>query len=192
MKRPSALRITLTIAGLAVCFYIGRCMFWLPAIPSHHADGVFEDISRRLNLFAMPGYCIKMPEFDLGKAHQAEYRLGGLTNLGVRCGVHLAIRDPEYRWWGTRDTGELDGKLRLDLLDSKGEVVVRVTDRLGDYTWTGLGGVMWLYKMNRFPKEGSFFRPEIDEEYRIRLAYEPDPRLAGYKGFAYVRTARGK
>ncbi len=161
-------------------------MFWLPAIPSHHGDGVFQDLSRRAGPFAIPGYCISMPEFDLANRHQAEYRLGGLANIGRTCGVHLAIRDHDDRWWWN-ETRLLNGKVQLDLLNSHGQAVVSVSGRLGDYIWWGFSDLHALYQMDK-----SFFSPDSAEEYRLRFSYEPDPRLAGYKGFVYVRSGGSK
>ena len=160
-------------------------MFWLPAIASHHGDGEFRDLLCRAGPFAIPGYCVSLPEFDLGKTHHAEYRLGGLTNFGQECGVHLAIRDHDDRWWS--DTTYLDGKVNLDLIDSQGHTVVSVAGRLGDYIWWGFSDLHVLYQT-----DNSYFSPDSGEEYRLRFAYEPDPRLAGYKGFVYVRSGGNK
>src|SRR5687768_2531372 len=107
MSRRKALTIAAGTLAILACFGIGRRMFWLPAIASHHGDGDFQDLSRRAGPFLIPGYCIKMPEFDMGNPHQAEYRVGGLTDIGSKCGVHLAIRDHDDRWW-TEDTRHLD------------------------------------------------------------------------------------
>jgi hypothetical protein len=38
----------------------------------------------------------------------------------------------------------------------------------------------------------SFFRPDSHEEYRLCFSYEPDARLAGYKGFVYFRSGGSK
>ena len=184
MSRPRVLTIAVAVVVLVACFGVGRGMFWLPAIASHHGDGNFQDLSRRAGPFAIPGYCVKMPEFDLGNPHQVEYRLGGLANIGRKCGVHLAIRD-HAGWW--TDTRHLDGKVKLDLIDSRGYEVVSVTGRLRDYIWWGFSDLHVLYQMDK-----SFFSPESEQEYRLRFAYEPDPRLAGYKGFVYVRSGGSK
>jgi hypothetical protein len=126
-----------------------------------------------------------MPEFDLGNPHQAAYRVGGLTNIGRKCGLHLAIHDHDDRWWS--DTRHLDGKVKLELIDSKGQIIVSVTGRLGDYIWWGFSDLHVPYQM-----EKSFFSPDSGEENRIPFAYEPDARLAGYKGFVYVRSGGNK
>jgi hypothetical protein len=181
MNRRRVLTIAVVLLVLFACLGVGKGMFWLPAIPNHHGDGEFHNLSRRAGPFAIPGYCVTMPEFDLGKPHKAEYRIGGLANIDRKCGVHLAIRDHNDRWWEhTRDMG---GKVKLDLVDSKGRTVVSVTGRLGEYTWWGFSDLHVLYQM-----EKSFFTPDSGEEYRIQFEYEPDPRLEGYKGFVYVRS----
>ena len=125
-----------------------------------------------------------MPEFDLANPHQAEYRVAGLTNIGQECGVYLAIRDHDNHWW---ETGHLDGRLELELLDSQGQSVVKVGGRLGDYTWWGFSDLHVLYQLHK-----SRFTVNNDEEYRVVIKYLPDARLAGYKGFVYVRSGGGK
>ena len=185
MSRRRALKFAVGAVVLCACFCVCRGMFWLPAIPSHHGDGAFQDLSRRAGPFAISGYCISMPEFDLANPQQAEYRFGGLANIGRRCGVHLAIRDHDHRWWG--ETRGVGGKLQLDLLDSQGRIVVSVSGRLGDYVWWGFSDLHALYQMDK-----SFFSPDPGEEYRLRFSYEPDAKLAGYKGFVYVRSGGNK
>lgn len=185
MNRRRAMMIAVALLVLFACFGVGKGMFWLPSIACHHGDGDFQDLSRRAGPFAIPGYCVKMPELDLGKPHRAEYRLGGLANIGRKCGVHLAIRDHNDRWWG--DTRDVGGKVKLDLVDSQGRTVVSVTGRLGEYIWWGFSDLHVLYQM-----EKSFFSPDSGEEYSLQFEYEPDPRLEGYKGFVYVRSGGNK
>ena len=120
-----------------------------------------------------------MPELDLGSPVEVEYRLTDLPNIGLPCGVYLGIRDHDNGLW--RDTKKFDGKLRLELLDSRRLSVVDVSGRLGDFIWWGFDDRHALYQMDR-----SFFTPDTDEEYRLRLTYTPDPRLARYKGFVYL------
>jgi len=179
MNRRRVLTVAGVLVALFVCFNISWGMFWLPAIASHRGDGIFQNLSHRAGPFAIPGYCISMPEFDLAKPYQVEYRLAGLANIGRKCGVYLAIRDPDDRWGG--DTRSLEGNVHIELVDSQGKVVVSVSGRLGDYIWCGFSDLHALYQMDR-----SFFKPDSKEEYRLRFAYEPDARLAGYKGFMYV------
>jgi len=183
--RRKALIITVTLVLVLASFGIGRDWLRLLAIASHHGDGDFQDLSRSVGPLAIPGYCVSMPEFDLGSPQHAVYRFGGLANIGRKCGVHLAIRDHDNRWW--TDTRHLDGKVDLDLTDSQGHTVVSVTGRLGDYIWWGFGDLHVLYQI-----DNSFFTPDSGEEYCLRFAYEPDARLAGYKAFVYVRSGGNK
>jgi hypothetical protein len=81
----------------------------------------------------------------------------------------------------------LDGKVKLELLNSQEEVIVNVKGRLGDYIWWGFDDLHVLYQLDK-----SYFNPDSDEEYRIRFSYEPDARLTGYKGFVYVRSGGKK
>lgn len=106
-------------------------------------------------------------------------------NIGRPCGVYLVIRDHNRGLW--RDTKKYDGELRLELLDSRGLRVVDASGRLGDFIWWGFGDQHGLYQMDR-----SFFTPDAGEEYRLRLTYAPDPRLARYKGFVYLSSGGTK
>jgi hypothetical protein len=180
MKRPSAFPVITILVALAalVSFFLYAC--GLPPIAPHRGDGQFQDISHRAGPFRLRGYTISMPEFDLGQPHQQEYRLADLPELGPECGVHLAVRG-RNGGWGTNAT-RLNGELRLELINSKGNVVVNVSGKLGDYTWWGFGDMHALYQLRR-----SFFRPDRREEYRLRFSYTPDPKLAGYRGFVYLR-----
>lgn len=181
MSRRRMLTIAVTATFVLGCFHVGYGMFCLPTIPPHRGDGSFQDLSRRAGPFALPGYCISMAEFDLARSHEAEYHFTALPNIGRKCGVHLAIRDHDGRWWGT--TRHLNGKLTLELLNSEGHKVVAAGGRLGDYIWWGFSDLHALYQM-----EKSFFTPDGKQEYRLRVSYEPDDRLAGYMGFVYVRS----
>jgi len=159
----------------------------MPVIRSHHGDGAFRDLSRRFGPVPAPGYSISFSEFDLGFPHQGQYRFGGLTNIGRECGVYLAIRDPEFRlaWDGSI---ERDGKgnLKISVLNSKAQSVLNVSGQLRDYVWGGAGD------MDRLYQSGSFFSPDINEEYILHFSYEPDSRLAGYKGFILLLSGGTK
>jgi len=176
MRRPTGWEVVAALLGLGA---LGSFCVWscgLPPIPPHRGDGEFRDISHRAGPFPLRGYTVSMPEFDLGQPLEAEYRVAGLAEIGPECGVHLAIR-------GFNGSGNgLGGELRLELIDSKERAVVSVAGKLGDYTWWGFNDVNVLYQSGK-----SFFRPDPQESYRIRFSYTPDPRLAGQKGFVYLR-----
>ena len=181
MSRKRKLQIS---AGLVV-MSAGIIFFWsvcsLPPIPPHRGDGQFQDLSHRAGPFPLRGYNISMPDFDLGSPQRAEYRFAGLSNIGQHCGVYLAIRDEHRRWQGWADRKELDGGLSIELVDSQRKEVVRVSGRLGEFIWYGFDKVHALYKMDK-----SFFTPRTDEEYRLLFSYQPDAKLAGYKGYVYL------
>jgi hypothetical protein len=113
-----------------------------------------------------------MPRFDLGKPFQQEYHIARLTPLRDRCGAELAICDPEDKWWSLNEIKELKGQLVLELSDSQGKVVLNVKGPLGTFVWNTQAGMHSLYK-----SPDSFFTPDIDEHYLLRLSYTPDPRL---------------
>ena len=185
MRGRRAFIVAVATIALLGCFTYIYSMFWLPSIPEHEGDGTFENLSRRAGPFALPGYSVSMPEFDLAKPHRAEYRVAGLTNIGQECGVYLAIRDHDNHWWG--ETGHMDGSLELELLDSHEQSLVTVRGRLGDYTWWGFSDLHVLYQLHK-----SRFTVDTKEAYRVVINYQPDSRLAGYKGFVYVRSGGGK
>lgn len=192
MAKPRHLKLAVALAAIIACGWLGWRLFALPVIPSHRGDGVFRDLSRR-EPFANRGYDVSMPEFDLAEPHQAEYRLAGLTDIGRKCGVHLAIRNPEGRlWWEGAGGQELradGGELRLELLDATGLAIVSVHGTLGDYTWSGYAH---LQAVSLYQSDKSFFMPDSKEEYRLRVSYSPDRKLAGCKGFVYVRCGATK
>jgi hypothetical protein len=184
MQKRWAVKTAVVAVLLLGGFFIARRLL-LPPVPSHRGDGTFQDVSWFAGPLPIPGYTVTMPELDLGSPHELEYRLADLTDIGRPCGVYLVIRDHDGGLG--RDTKKFDGELRFELLDSRGLPVVDVSGRLGDFIWWGFDDWHGLYQMDR-----SFFTPDAEEEYRLRLAYAPDPRLAGYKGFVYLRSGGTK
>jgi hypothetical protein len=180
MTRRRVGGLALIVAVAISCPFLAWSCFALPSVSGYHGDGTFLNLSRRAGPFAIPGYSISMPEFDLGHPHRAEYRVAGLANIGRKCGVYLALHDPGGRWgWG--DTKALAGEVQLELRDSGLRTLVNVRGKLGDYIWYGFRDTHALYQMDR-----SFFVPDSREEYTVRVSYSPDPRLAGYEGFVYL------
>jgi hypothetical protein len=164
-RKRRAVKIAVVAVLLLGGFFIARYLL-LPPVSSHRGDGTFQDISWFAGPFPIRGYSVTMPELDLGSPLELEYRLADLPNIGLPCGVYLAIRDHDDGLW--RDTKKFDGKLRLELLDSRSLPVVDVSGRLGDFIWWGFDDLHALYQMDR-----SFFTPDTDEEYRLRLTYTP-------------------
>ena len=183
-RKRRAIKMALVAVLLLGGFFVARRLL-LPPVPSHQGDGIFEDVSWFAGPFPIRGYTVTLPELDLGRPHKSEYRLAELPNIGLPCGVYLGIHDHDNRLW--RDTKKFDGALRFELLDSRSLPVVDVSGRLGDFIWRGSNDQHGLYQMNR-----SFFAPDTDEEYRLRLTYTPDPRLARYKGFVYLESGDSK
>jgi hypothetical protein len=149
--------------------------FWLPTLTPHHGHGVFEDMSFRYVIYPVSSYTIKMPEFDLGKPFEAEYRVKNLPNVRSHCGVHLGFMGEEI-WDGDKSAGHLT----IETTDSDGTVVAKADGKLRDYVWAGRGQLNYLWQ------DSSFFDSYSHQEYRIRFRYEPDARLNGRKGFALV------
>ena len=183
MRERRGFKIVVRAALLVGCFFLARRLL-LPPVPSHRGDGNFQDISWWGPL-PIQGYSISMPDLDLAIAHQSEYRLADLTDIGRPCGVYLVIRDPDDGLG--RNTKQFDGHLQLAVIDSQNRPVVDVSGRLGDFIWWG-----WDYRHGLYQLDRSFFTPDEHEEYRLRISYAPDPRLAGYQGFVYVRSGGTK
>jgi hypothetical protein len=183
----------LFIVGLAVglaysCVALGYTCFALPPIQPHQGDGIFEDLSRRAGIFPITGYSIRFTEFDLGRDYEASFRLSHVPNIGKKCGVYLAIRDPDDYWFFDSHIRQLQqGKMQLELLDSRGAIVVQTGGKLKGYTWYGCRDLHGLYRSNE-----SFFTPRTDEEYTLRIVYHPDLKLASYKGFGYLLCGGSK
>ncbi|MFL5406089.1 MAG: hypothetical protein ACJ79O_09565 [Myxococcales bacterium] len=179
MRKRRAVKIAVVAVLLLGCFFLARRLL-LPPVPSHRGDGTFHDISWWSPL-PTRGYSISMPDLDLATAHQLEYRLADLTDIGRPCGVYLVILDHDQGLG--RDTKQFDGHLQLELIDSQNRPVVDVSGRLGDFIWWG-----WDHRHGLYQPDRSFFTLDEDEEYRLRVSYAPDPRLAGYQGFVSVRS----
>jgi hypothetical protein len=181
MRRKLPIRsiaiVVVVFAGASFLFTNCR----MKPVAPHQGDGEFQNLSRWAGPFPLPGYSISMPSFDLGQPFRAEYQVAGLTDIGRECGVPLAVSDPQTDWGFGKSATMLDGSLELELLDSKGTVIVSTRGRLGEYTWMGWNDIRALYKSH-----GSFFKTDPRERYRFLFTYEPDPKLAGYRGYAYL------
>jgi hypothetical protein len=182
MRRRTAIKLAATGAVLLCSFLIVQQVFF-PRPLSYRGDGSFRQSSG--GLFQSRQYDVTMPEFDLSEPQHAEYRFALLGNIPEACGVYLVIDERDHDLWN--HSKEFDGQLQLDVLDSKGQEVVHVGGRLGDFIWWWeTGGRCGLWQTGK-----SSFMPKTHEEYRVRISYTPDPRLAGHKGFVYLWSRGG-
>ena len=184
--RVVAIGVTLVVA--AVLNY----QVFVPMRPlrPHRGDGAFRDLSRRVNGWPYYGYGIRFRHFDLGEEYHAEFRLTGLPEIGRRCGVCLAIEDPDDRW---REKSEKDlrGSVRLELVDRRGQPLAQAGGSLLDFNWTTLPVGKGMYARVLY-QDGSFFKPVAGEEYCVRIAYAPEARLASLRGYAYLECRQSK
>jgi hypothetical protein len=167
------------LAGTVIAGAFAWCCWdaFLPrTVAPHRGDGEFEDITLPVGPFAVSGYGISMPEFDLGEPFGAEYQVAGLTRLHAHCGVYLAIRDAPF------DGHASGGELRLTITDSTGRIAVAVDGNLESFTCWSHG-----QELHGFYRQGSFFLPSAHETYRIKVHYVPCPSLLQYKGFVHLR-----
>lgn len=176
-NRFSPRAIALLLAALALLS--AGCAAPLP----HRGDGTFKDLSGFIGPTYIRGYSIRMPEFDLAEAHEAEYQVSQLRDIGYDCKVFLAI-DASTRVGEYQD--DVDGYLDLELRDSQDNVVMSVQGRLGDFIWA-CGGDYKLYQLDK-----SSFSPDPREDYTLRISYSPDARLNGLKGAVLLRSGGGK
>jgi len=51
--------------------------------------------------------------------------------------------------------------------------------------WSGFEGGPDTYGL--YDLDESFFEPRDGESYQIRIRYTPEPKLAGFRGFVYIR-----
>ncbi len=119
----------------------------------------------------------------MAEPFQAEYRIANVPEIGRECGVYLAFHDPDGRCSGAPGPGEL----QLELFDARGKSTVKVAGGTGDFIWYGFRDVHAAYQLHR-----SFFVPSTDEDYTVRVSWEPGPKLAPYKGFVYLECGGHK
>lgn len=169
------LRRQLISGLLLVTLAVGGCATPTP----HRGDGAFANSSWFFGPVYVRGYTISMPKFNLGAPHEATYELSDLANIREKCGVYLAIEHPASEI----DEKQVEGFLKWELMNSKGEIVMTAEGRLGDFIWSDGTPSYKLYKLNE-----TFFTPDSNEDYRLRITYLPDPQLDGAKGFVYLRS----
>lgn len=159
----------------------------LDPITPHEGDGVFQDLSRRVGGFAVPGYSISFAEFDLGKEYKGSFQVSSLPGNPKRCGFYLAINDPNDHWFIHGANRQLGGYLQLEARDSQGRVVISLGGALREFVWGEWRGAHRLYQ-----SPGSFFRPTKGEEYTFHISYSPDAQLASFTGYGYLESGGSK
>lgn len=188
MRRRHLYKVGLSVSLALICTALGYSCFAFPSIQPHRGDGVFQDLSRRASIFPITGYSIRFAKFDLGHEYEASFHFSHIPSIGKKCGVYLAVRDPDGYWLFDKHVKQLqEGTMQLQLLDSRGATVVQTGGSLKDYTWYGCRDLHALYRLKE-----SFFAPRTDEEYTFRIVYHPDPKLALYEGFGYLLCGGSK
>jgi hypothetical protein len=180
------------VVAAVVAVVAWRC--WpLGPLQAHTGDGTFADLSWRARAFGVPvfdvrGFSVSMPGFDMGDPHQDEYRVASLPDIGRDCMLYLAIDDPQYQWLG-RDSEihQLRGRLRLEVIDGRGEVVRQAEGPLGEWVWGNWRGAHRLHKMFAMS-----FPARHDQEYTLRVSYSGDQALAGMRGYCYLECGARK
>jgi hypothetical protein len=135
----------------------------------------------------VPAYSISFPEFDLGKRHEATYKVSSLPSIGKSCTLFLAVEDPDNRWFMRDDEiSQLTGKLMIEVLDARGNVLSRAEDKLGRFVWGNWLGAHRLYYMPEQDPQPRFI-PDPSEKYTCRIKYSGDPQLDSLKGYLYFQ-----
>ncbi len=151
---------------------------------AHEGDGTFADRSWWAGPFAVPGYSIKMNEFDLGQSFQATYKISRLPDIWRTCGLYLAFNDPNGR---LDDKPLVKGRIHLELIDSNGNAIINVSGNPSEFTWYGNRDMHALYQRQR-----SSFAPRTAEQYVVRISYDPEPGLSGFQGYVYLKCGGNK
>lgn len=189
-KKRKLIVIIMFIFSVAAMSYITyRRISNMPNVDTYQGDGQFKNISQRLGLIAIPGYCIKMPPLDLSKPIQMEYRLERLPVPPRQCYVYFAINTDDDTW-EKRLRKTFRAKLRLQLRDLSGQIVLNLDGNLSDYTAYSSTRMDFiaLYPWN----ENTSFFPTTHDSYIMSIAYVPDPKLNDYQGFVYLEAGGSK
>jgi hypothetical protein len=156
----------------------------LRPLSPHEGDGTFKDISWRFPYdhfgFAVWGYLISFPEFDLGEDYAAEFKVANLPNIGNEVVVFLAVNDPGHTIGAFKEG--LAVAWEYEVVDSEGHVVVADKRPLKDFIWSEpsrLGDTYGIYELR-------CFQPRKGERYTIRVRYQSDPQLRSFKGRVYL------
>lgn len=188
-KRKMLLRFAFFLIVIILSFKIIYGFLVMPNIYPHQGDGRFENTSRKLDLFVIPGYSIKMPKFKLDKPKYTEYRLARLPSPPRVCYVYFAINTDDGNWQ-RRLRKNFRATLQLQLSDSSGRTLINSHGNLADYTAysSSLFDFVALYPRG----QNISFCPINNEEYIVHIAYNPDPMLKDYQGFVYFECGGSK
>jgi hypothetical protein len=171
------------IVCLLASAYWNFCTTLRPLSP-HEGDGTFKDVSWRFPYdhfgFAVWGYLISFPDFDLDRDYEAEFNVANLPDIGNEVLVFLAVNDPGHTI-GTFKDG-LATVWEYEVVNSEGHVVVADKRPLKDFIWSEpsrLGDTYGIYELR-------WFQPRKGERYTIRVCYQSDSRLRPFKGRVYL------
>jgi hypothetical protein len=214
MDVPVQLRMASTRLWLVlVCLSVSGCLSVRP-LPPHQGDGIFQDTSWRFpyNHLGVPvrGYQVLFPEFNLGEAYDAEFKVEGLPDIGKEVGVYLLLSDPDGKVQKEEERrrdemmrqGNQDGLNSLkyefkyglsavwefEVCDSQNHVVTSVKKPLSDLTWStpsrhkGYGIYAFVSPTDG---KGSHFKSRKGEHYTLRVHYRPDEKLRPFRGQIY-------
>ena len=75
----------------------------------------------------------------------------------------------------------------MEMIDSRRNSKVKVASGTEDFIWYGSRDIRAAYQLHR-----SFFVPRVDEEYVVRVSWEPRLLAALFKGFIYLECGGHK
>jgi hypothetical protein len=175
----------LLLVPLLICifFYLQNLLLiiFTNPIKSHIGDGVFEDISRYLGPIPARGYTISMPYFSMNDSFNCEYQVFRLPNIGYKCGIFLAVDGFDSH---TISYIKPEGFLELEILDSNCKTIAYANGELKSFIWCRYNKeVIALYQPGK-----TFFAPNSEINYRLRINYRPHSNLLGKRAFVYLRS----
>jgi len=191
MSRPNWKSVVLVLLALVCALLAWRVhdALAMPDVQPHVGDGKFENHSWRFPWrsigLPIPGYFIRFEEIDLANPFEATYRIENLPKLESPVGVYLCIADPDRKLGNDAAREHLKATIELDVTDGKGATVCHVSHPFAEMVWADPEGGPDSYGL--YNLDESFFVPSDGERYQIRLHYTPEPGLAGFKGFVFIR-----
>ena len=178
------------IVLIAVGLFALLTHHWLvmPPVQPHYGDGKFKNISWRWPWVTfgipVPGYTIEFPHFMLAETYEAEFHIRHLPDIGAPV-VYLCIDDPDHRLPSDEARKLLTAKIRFDVTDEGGTTVCQVDQPLAKMVWAEPEGGANSYGLYLIPD--SYLNSQKQGQYKLHVSYTPDPRLASFQGFVYIR-----